>query len=321
MPTTDLFGGKGEQTFLEKEVPRKGEVPAFVQVQTAIGVWIQEGTLTDNQRPMPSLWVTVPKAEELYKLPKVSLERWSTGKKPCRFLADREHPKGRTIKHRRVKGLRGREVVILLVSDLDTIAEKRQPPPSKVDYVDSEGRKCLDDEQLVAVKEFNVSKIFPDYWRSRPSELRPGEKALRAEKKVIVAKVQGGPSEKWINVEDDVKAILAGKETKCPGTGQGPRAELFRRRLLAAAEASKVQPNGNGAACRTSNGQSNISSNNSKKIREPYKPDLLARILRLVERYKKRGRPLSECFEEAAEELGLKVGAVKMQYYRHPPSE
>ncbi len=71
-----------------------------------------------------------------------------------------------------------------------------------------------------------------------------------------------------------------------------------------------------------SNISRNILSNISraKMTRLPYKLMQTADILKAINRYKRRGLELAECFDEVAAELGLKIGAVKMRYYRNRPA-
>jgi len=115
----------------------------------------------------------------------------------------------------------------------------------------------------------------------------------------------------------------AGIKTLRRGSGEGKAPTFWWLRSGQTLEnGSKLQE---GRSCRgttPATGPSNISSNNAKtKTRGPYKARQIAGILRLVNRHKKRGKPLNECFEETAAELSLKVGTVKMSYYRHAPAK
>jgi hypothetical protein len=192
-------------------------------VKVASGIWLDRFTF--QKAETGKIYRTVKGAEHYYHLPRKSVERAT--REATRFLRDADGNR-RTIEHFWAEPAYPRnctEALVLLDSDLDEFKKNRQPRDEDKVYRNSLG-VCLTDLQVQ--KRYKLSKIFCQYWRERDSRLRPGEKALRAWEVPNAVEQKGSPGLLWINLQEDVEAILAKKESDNPGVGRGASARLIR---------------------------------------------------------------------------------------------
>jgi hypothetical protein len=187
--------------------------------ETSLGTWLDVRTYKDER----GVWLTVKGASgKALKLPRKSLERWT--ETPCRFL------EGRTIASQLVAPAYPRvqpQVLVMLKADLEAIRAARRALP--VDPgAGAEGTRRLTSLQIQEA--YGVGDNFMHKWAARNSRNRPG-KALRRERQLNVVCQKGSPSWHWVYREDDVLAILDGKESARPGAGSGLAAERMRKAL------------------------------------------------------------------------------------------
>jgi hypothetical protein len=236
--------GRQEATFLTADLVVALDRPVF-PFRVAGGTWLDERIWRDDHG---LLWLTLAGVLLLYPdLADGSVKRY--GKNPCRFLKD-ERGKRRKIQTNLVDPAGARavdQVRVYLKDDIETIAErmsKDQPDVSikinnqkrwvrKAIHVDKDGRGCLTEVQIM--ENYGVGRGF-FAWENKPSRQRPGEMALRSYTIPNAVKQKGSPGEIKVYVEDDVKDILAGKESKHPGVGKGQNAKRLRDENLSRAK-------------------------------------------------------------------------------------
>ncbi len=198
------------------EPPEPAKVSFPVVVDGGQFTWINPQVCRD---PEGRRFGTDQLAQKIKRLPHTSLTRWE--EEPCRFLA------GRTLHVEYVTPPSARRVPkvrVYLIKDLDKIKEGRKATAAAQPFKDDQGTWLPWGEFC---EELGVSRFFMDYWRKKPSNLRPGEKALRSER--AINRDGRGPTNEDVFLLEDGRAILAGKESEHPGRGYSEAANRLRR--------------------------------------------------------------------------------------------
>jgi hypothetical protein len=241
--------GRTENTYQTREVEKALSWTPFIEEEdpSAWG-WLDESTWRDRQGRRWLTWLGIRKAFPL--LPRKSIERW--GKESCRFLIERgRRRKIWTAKVRPPTPRVTEKVTIYLEDDVKAVADRmnRDQPQDKqwiegsarwlrpLIHVDEEGREWLTDVQLI--KRYGVTRGFLR-WTYKPSRVRAGQKALRSKLVPNPIKQKGSPGEIRVYLGADTQDIIAGKESKYPGSGNGKNAERLRKETAARAKEALV---------------------------------------------------------------------------------
>lgn len=208
------------------------------------GTWIDSFTFRDRKG---RLWLTASGAHKLYPWVCIGTIRSWVGKRKSRFLLNKQE--GRRfiqtkIVTKAVPPPPGNNtwgeirIRVYLKDDIHIIAEKMANQELKQQQVqkqsrfihesihlDRHGREWLSDVQ--AVKRWGFARFFLGYWSTRKSRINSDRMALRS-KLIANAHHLQSRGEIRVYLALDIQDIIAGKESKTPGTGKGPNAKKFR---------------------------------------------------------------------------------------------